>query len=147
MTADTTVFDGAGGILNAYGAEGEKPERLIATLGSPWEIVDPGNYVKQWPCCYSNHRPVGALMGLIEEHQISAGNVEAVTVSFLPSGDSALVSRRPKTGLEGKFSIEYVVAALLLDGGLSLETFTDGMVMRPEAQALLTQSPPTNDSG
>ena len=76
-------------------------------------------------------------MRLIEENGIRADDVEEVVVSFLPSGDSALVSRQPKTGLEGKFSIEYVVAALLLDGDLTLDTFTDAQVMRPSAQALI----------
>jgi len=47
------------------------------------------------------------------------------------------VSRDPHTALEGKFSVEYAVAALLLDGGLTLETFTDAMVRRPQARALI----------
>ena len=137
MTADSEIFDGDDGVFDVYGAEGEAPADLIAELGARWEIVDPGNYVKRWPCCYSNHRPIGALLRLIEENGLRADEVDEVVVSFLPSGDSALVSRQPKTGLEGKFSIEYVVAALLLDGGLVLETFTDAQVMRPSAQALL----------
>lgn len=137
MTADSGIFEGAGGVLDVYGAEGESPEELVNELGKVWEIVEPGNFVKQWPCCYSNHRVIGALFRLVREHGITADEVENVVVSFLPSGDSALVSRQPKTGLEGKFSIEYVVAALLLDGALTLETFTDEMVMRPEAQALI----------
>ena len=43
----------------------------------------------------------------------------------------------PQTGLEGKFSIEYVAAATLLDGKLTLETFTDPMVQRPEIRKLM----------
>jgi 2-methylcitrate dehydratase PrpD len=139
MTADTGIFDGSDGVFDVYGAEGESPEDLVADLGTVWEIVAPGNYVKRWPCCYSNHRPIGALLRLIEEHDITAGEVEEVVVSFLPSGDSALVSRAPTTGLAGKFSIEYVVAALLLDQALTLATFTDEAVTRPEAQALLAK--------
>jgi 2-methylcitrate dehydratase PrpD len=60
-----------------------------------------------------------------------------VAIGFLPGGDPALVSRDPKTGLEGKFSIEYVVAAALLDGPITLETFTDAMVQRAPAQAMM----------
>lgn len=139
MTADPEIFDGPDGVFEVYGAEGEPVDALVADLGTVWEIVEPGNYVKRWPCCYSNHRPIGALLRLIEEHAITADEVEQVVVAFLPSGDSALVSRAPTTGLAGKFSIEYVVAALLLDGALTLETFTDDMVRRPEAQALLAK--------
>ena len=39
--------------------------------------------------------------------------------------------------MQGKFSIEYVVAALALDGKLTMETFTDQMVKRPEVRKLM----------
>lgn len=139
FTADTDIFERDGGVFHAYGAEGEAPEALLADLGRQWEIVRPGNYVKRWPCCYSNHRAIGAMERLVAEHGIRAEEVEAITVAFLPSGDAALVSREPKTGLEGKFSIEYVLAAQLLDGGLGMASFADAAVLRPEAQALLAR--------
>jgi 2-methylcitrate dehydratase PrpD len=139
FTADTEIFEREGGVFHAYGAEGESPAALAADLGKTWEIVRPGNYVKRWPCCYSNHRAIGALERLVAEHGTTAEEVEGITVAFLPSGDAALVSREPKTGLEGKFSIEYVLAALLLDGELKMTSFTDAAVLRPEAQGLLAK--------
>ena len=139
LSSNSTILESDGGVFSTYGAEGEALDILAADLGEKWEIVEPANYVKRWPCCYSNHRPIGALFRLIKNHGITADDVDEVCVSFLPSGDSALVSRQPKTGLEGKFSIEYVVAALLLDGSLTLASFTDEMVMRPQAQALLAK--------
>jgi len=39
--------------------------------------------------------------------------------------------------LEGKFSIEYVIAAALLDGPITLGTFTDAMVQRAPVRALM----------
>jgi 2-methylcitrate dehydratase PrpD len=62
-----------------------------------------------------------------------------VRYGFLPGTDTALVSKAPRTGLEGKFSIEYCTAAVLLDGRLAMETFTDDMVQRPAAQALIAK--------
>lgn len=137
FTADESIFDGAGGVLETYRGEGSEPlTDLIRQLGQPWELSEPGVYVKRWPCCYSNHRAVGGLFELIDRYDLKAGEVDEIAVGFLPGGDTALVSREPKTGLEGKFSIEYVAAATLLDRKLTLETFTDAMVMRPQAQAL-----------
>src|SRR6185295_19392468 len=46
----------------------------------------------------------------------------------------------PTTGLEGKFSIEYVAAATVLDGKLTLETFTDAMVQRPAVRAMMAKT-------
>ncbi len=138
LTADSTIFDGDGGVLETYGGgDGEAIDAILATLTDPWDIVDPANCVKRWPCCYSGHRTIAALYDMIDEHGIVADDVEEVTVSFLPGGDTALLSTDPQTGLEGKFSIEYMVAAILLDGPLKIATFTDAMVQRPEARDLM----------
>jgi 2-methylcitrate dehydratase PrpD len=139
-TADESVFDGTGGVLDTYrGGDGEAPELLAAALGQPWEIVEPGVYAKRWPCCYSNHRAVGGLFDLIARHGITARDVREIAVGFLPGGDTALVSRDPHAGLEGTFSIEYVAAAVFADGALTLDTFSDAMVQRPELRALMAK--------
>ncbi len=138
FTANEAIFDGAGGVLDTYrGGDGEAVEGLAVRLGAPWEILDPGVFVKRWPCCYSNHRAVGGLFQLVAEHGVRADEIEEIAVGFLPGGDTALVSRDPHTGLEGKFSIEYVAAAVLADGELTLDTFTDAMVQRAPIRALM----------
>jgi 2-methylcitrate dehydratase PrpD len=138
FTADGAIFDDAGSVMDIYvGGDGEEAEEVIASLGEPWSILSPGNYVKQWPCCFSGHRTIGALFELIEQQDIDAADVKDVSISFLPGGDASLLSTDPQTGLEGKFSIEYIVAALLLDGKLQMATFTDEMVQRPEARELM----------
>lgn len=138
FTADTSIFDGKNDFLAIYGTgDGEPLADCIATLGKPWAMAEPGIYVKRWPCCYCNHRPLGGMIKLIGEHGIRADEVTQVDVGFLPGSDTALVSTNPVTGLEGKFSIEYVTAALFLDGKVTLESFSDPMVMRPEVRAFM----------
>ena len=138
FTANTAIFDGGHSYFSTYGGKDVEPlAEGIARLGKPWEMEKPGIYVKRWPCCYCNHRPIGGMLKLISEHGIRADEVTGVDVGFLPGSDTALVSDNPTTGLEGKFSIEYVTAALLLDGKLTLETFTDPMVMRPAVRAFM----------
>jgi 2-methylcitrate dehydratase PrpD len=92
---------------------------------------------KRWPCCYCNHRPVGALLQMISEHGIRADQVQAVEIGFPPGSDTALIHTNPQTGLEGKFSIEYVAAATVLDGKVGIDTFSDVMVQRPEVRAMM----------
>jgi 2-methylcitrate dehydratase PrpD len=51
-------------------------------------------------------------------------------------GAGALRVGIPNTGLEGKFSGPYTVAAALTDGHVGLKAFEDEDVLRPELQSL-----------
>ncbi|MBI4193607.1 MAG: MmgE/PrpD family protein [Betaproteobacteria bacterium] len=141
FTTDTAIFEGERSVLDTYGGEdGVALGELIERLGRPWEMTEPGIYVKRWPCCYCNHRPIGGLIELLKKHAVKADEVQGISVGFPPGADNALVSHNPGTGLEGKFSIEYVAAALVLDGKVTLETFTDAMVQRPAVRALMAKT-------
>jgi 2-methylcitrate dehydratase PrpD len=138
FTADISILDGKDGFLRTYGEKDAQPlEPLIDKLGRPWEAVAPGISFKRWPCCYCNHRPIGALLAMLKQHDIRAAEVETIEVGFPPGTDTALIHTNPQTGLEGKFSIEYSAAATVLDGKVGIDTYTDVMVNRPEARALL----------
>jgi 2-methylcitrate dehydratase PrpD len=140
FTADPAIFDGDGGFLGVYGfGDGEPLESLLPLLGKPWEIERPGVYVKGWPCCYCNHRPVGGLLRLRDAHGIEVGDIEEIAVGFVPGSDRALIKDNPQTGLEAKFSIEYAAAATMLDGTLALSSFTEEQVHRPEVRALMSR--------
>jgi 2-methylcitrate dehydratase PrpD len=141
FTADESIFDGKNSVLDTYAGEGAVPlSAVVDKLGSTWEMTDPGIYVKRWACCYCNHRPIGGLLELMRKHRIKPEEVTAIEIGFPPGSDTALVSHNPVTGLEGKFSIEYVAAATVLDGNLTLETFTDPMVQRASVRALMAKS-------
>lgn len=135
MTAAEDVLDGKDGFLAMYGGHVlELPDR-----GKSWEILDPGIYVKRWPCCYANHRALAGIFKLAARHQIDANEVEEVAVGFLPDADKALIHTCPKTGLEAKFSIEYCAAAALADGHVGLESFQDAAIARPHIRELMAK--------
>ncbi len=150
FTADESIFDGKNNVLDTYrGEDGIPLGELVGKLGAPWEMTDPGICVKRWACCYCNHRPIGGLLELKAKHAIKPEEVTGIEIGFPPGSDTALISTNPMTGLEGKFSIEYVAAATLLDGKVTLETFTDAMVQRPVIRALMakTRRRPIPDKG
>ncbi len=138
FTADTQIFDGKNNFFSTYaGADAVPLESTLKHLGKPWEMQTPGIYVKSFPCCYCNHRPAGGMFELIKQHNIKKEEVTKVRIGFLPGADTPLIHFDPHTGLEGKFSMEYNAAAVLLDGKLTMETFTDAMVQRPAIRELM----------
>ncbi len=107
-------------------------------LDSPWSILNPsfGIGIKKYPCCYATHRTADATLNLAPK-VVDPSSISAIRITLEPGAFDALIHHHPTTGLEGKFSAEYVIAAGLLDGRVGLLSFTDEAVSRPEAQALL----------
>ena len=102
------------------------------------DVADPavpgGLALKLFPCCYALQRPIAAVVDL---GPLPAGDVRRVRVRTPACSLAPLIHHRPRTGLEGKFSLEYGIAAALLDGRPGIDSFNDGAVRRPEASRLV----------
>lgn len=61
--------------------------------------------------------------------------MEAVTVSFPHCGDAPLLVTQAQTGVDGRFSVEYVVAGALTVRSLGGATF-DGTPVAPDILSL-----------
>lgn len=111
--------------------------RVLDTLGKVWDIVAPGLSIKKYPCCRFGHLPLDATLMLVAQERFAASDVESFTIRIQPGADTALIYKEPDTGLEGKFSMEYALGAALLDGQVTLASFTDAMVRRPAVRAIM----------
>ncbi|KUM37408.1 MmgE/PrpD family protein [Arthrobacter sp. EPSL27] len=98
-------------------------------------FVASGFNIKRYPCCYRTHPAIEAAAELAG--QIDLSEVTAINVTVQPAGLVPLIHHRPADGSEAKFSIEYTVAAALLDGDVFLSSFDESRVRRPEVQTLL----------
>lgn len=136
FTADPEQLSGPLGYLAMY-ADGGNPESVATALSEPWALARFGLNVKKYPCCYNMHRTGDAVLDLLREHPVRPEEVTEVRLTLEPGGFDPLIHQRPTTGLEGKFSPEYVLAAAVLDGSITLATFQDEAVQRPAAQQLL----------
>ncbi len=135
LTANTAILEAPRGFLQVYAGGGSPDADEIAqSLGRPYSLADPGMNMKPYPCCLSTHPAVDALYDLVEESGLAAADVAYIEVSLLEISAQVLRYHAPQTGLEGKFSIEYCLARMLLDKDLRLETFTDEAVREPLLQ-------------
>ena len=77
------------------------------------------------------------LARLIEANNIQAADVEKVDIGANHNMTTTLLHHDPKTGLEGKFSMEFCLAILLVDRKAGLSQFSDKVVQRPDVQAMI----------
>ncbi|MGN6459174.1 MAG: MmgE/PrpD family protein, partial [Achromobacter mucicolens] len=137
FTSSRDAMDAQQGYAALYG-QGQDLSAALETLGqAPLELSASGLEVKKYPLCYATHRTLDGLLDLRKEHGITLADVERVEIETSPGALVPLIHHRPTTGLQGKFSLEYAVAAALLDGQIGLATFKDENVQRAAIQNFL----------
>jgi len=103
-------------------SEGIRPEALTRDLGSSFLIVH--NYVKPYPTCRFTHPALDALERILGEHPVGPGDVDSIQVeSFRAAAYSS--GAAPENEGAMKFSLPHLLAARLVLGPLSLETFRE----------------------
>jgi aconitate decarboxylase len=106
----------------------------LLRLGDSWRILDPGYAIKIYPAKFSTHYGIAAALELHSQIP-NPGAIRAIelVVADVPSADRPF----PRSGLDGKFSVQYTAAAALLDGRVGLDTFTDERLHRADMQRVL----------
>ena len=133
-TASANVF-GPKGFFDTFMPGNAKPELLNEGFAAPLRMVHPGVGFKKHPSNYFTHRPIDAALELREAHKIKPQQIDRVRVVF-PRFD--YVNRpEPRTGLDGKFSVQYTTLAALLDGEITVDTFTNERRFAADIVALL----------
>lgn len=135
--SDAQALEGPSGFLRAMSAGREiDAVEAVRGFGEPWEVVEPGIGVKLYPCCYATHRSIDAAREVRGHPGFDMRSIDKVELHLSKGTLVPLIARVPETGLEAKFSLEYCVAAALLDGALKLASFTDGAALRSDVRGL-----------
>ncbi|MYE41243.1 MAG: MmgE/PrpD family protein, partial [Chloroflexi bacterium] len=138
FTASDDALEGRFGFMRAFsGGNGYDPDKAAASLGSRCFMVESGIEIKKYPCCGSAHLALDATSQLLRRESFSAGDVDYIDVLVDFDPPRSLIHSRPTGGLEGKFSMQYCLAAEIIDGQIGLDSFSDEQVMRSEAQTLI----------
>ena len=134
FTANVDVFEAAQGYVPAFYGDTFKIEEMLGFAGAPWRVVEPGYAIKMFPSQFGTHFGITAALELHPKIPAAA----TIRRVLLTTPVMAYVDRpRPKTGLEGKFSLQFTAASALLDGKVGIRTFTDARLAKPDMQELL----------
>jgi 2-methylcitrate dehydratase PrpD len=116
------------------GAGGYNADELVGKLGNPWNYVARGVAIKPYPCGNLQQPAMDKLRDLVVEHDIKPGQVERLAVKSHRLMPLNLTYHRPVTGLEGKFSMEFSLASILVLRRAGLAEYSDAVVNRPDIQ-------------
>jgi 2-methylcitrate dehydratase PrpD len=135
-TAAPNILEAQFGFFHAAGG-GFDPGAIMNRLGKPWTLVSPGVSIKPYPSGSLTHPAMGEMMRLIRQYDIKPAEVDKVNVGGNNGMVTTLLHHNPNTGLQGKFSMEFGIAILLLERRAGLAEYTDAVVGRPDVQEMI----------
>ena len=133
-----TIFEGAAGLFRSYVGQAVEAERLTNGLGDRWETA--AVTIKPYPACQLSHASLDALQ-TIKVQASEVGSIrfrvpeEAAEIICRPEA----AKRCPRTPYDAKFSLPWCAAALLVHGGLGIESFEPDRIRQPEVLDLAGQ--------
>jgi len=119
------VLEGRFGLFHAFVDTRIDLEPQLADLGTRWET--PRIAYKPFPACHFIHGSLGATETLLEG--LDPNEIEDVVVTIPEEGvalvlEPAELKIAPRSDYEGKFSLQFSTAAMLVHGRVGVTTYT-----------------------
>jgi 2-methylcitrate dehydratase PrpD len=138
FTGSADALEHIAGFMRAHSPSGQ-PDLAERDwqLGTKWRMTELGINVKRYPMCYATHRSIDAMLDLVNAHDISPQSVSAINVRIGDAQQLMLRNHAPVTALEGKFSMEFAMAAALTARRVSMKELDDAFVRREDVRAAM----------
>ncbi|MBO0877524.1 MAG: MmgE/PrpD family protein [Pseudonocardia sp.] len=127
-TANTDVFRGQHSFPGVFNGTPDIDWSPLEQLGTLWNILSPGLVFKLYPCCGSTHAAIDAVLELHRDGAIDAESIKTIDIYLHPRRQPHTNRPDPRTGLAGKFSVQYVTAAAALRGAVTVADFAEEQV-------------------
>jgi 2-methylcitrate dehydratase PrpD len=134
FTAEKSILETPQGIADAFCKDSDIDWQAITRdLGKRYELAR-GAITKEYPSCSPSHRPIEAVVQLVNQHGIRADDVDWIECD--PHSFS-LRRQYANDSHEGQYSLAYCLSVALLDGRMALRQMTTERVKSPDVQALM----------
>ncbi|QPR29580.1 MmgE/PrpD family protein [Edwardsiella hoshinae] len=134
VSGPETIFEGRFGLYKTHGQEDQaKLECLTQGLGEAWQLMQVS--IKPYPCCHFAHATLDCARQL-RRHGITPEQIARIECVIDPVA-AALICEppdtkyRPTSSYAAKFSLPWLVAAVILDDELTLASLTPDRLARP----------------
>jgi len=138
FTANAGEFEHNQGFLHVFnGPDTYDTARVLAHWGAPFDVVEPGIAIKQYPCCGSTHPALDVMLDIVRRHDLREEAVARIECWTHARRLEHTNRPDPQSGLEAKFSLQYCLARALTDHAIRIEHFEGDAFRDPAIRAIL----------
>ncbi len=135
-TANAQALDCPGGFFDTYYG-GQPDEAPFDQLGHTFALDKYGIRIKPYPCGGLTHTAIYAVLELRNRFKLTTDMIRHIDVAVPEGTYGTIAFRFPETALQGKFCMPYLVARALIDGTITLDTFTEEAIKDEHVLSLL----------
>ena len=135
------VIEGRYGLFRTY-VRDPHPDwhAMLQRLGEEFPLLARHGF-KVWPACGYTRATNTAILSLREQHGLAPDHVESITVVGGTGGAQLLSEpleqkRRPKLAIDGKYSIPFTSAVMMVKGNVTLHDYTEEGLRDPAVLAM-----------
>lgn len=115
----SNILEGEKGMFRAMCPDAQ-PDAVLADGHAPWELTQTS--IKPWPSCRHTHPVIDAAIEL--RSQLGNAVIENVSIGVYQAALTICDRERVENEYQAKFSLQHCAAIALLDGAVSLESFS-----------------------
>jgi 2-methylcitrate dehydratase PrpD len=138
FTANDEIMDGEIGVGRLLSFQTRDAEVMLEGLGS-WAMATLGSTMRLHASCGASHWSQDALQKIVRERPVRPEEIARIDVEIPEFLLPMVPYTAPATGLEAKYSLQYGLAAIALDGRAGLHQYSDAAVQRPEARDVMAK--------
>ncbi|HWP57628.1 MAG TPA: MmgE/PrpD family protein [Candidatus Acidoferrales bacterium] len=134
FTADEAIIENPIGFCDTFffGDDTCDYEKMLQGLGNPFYVDSPGLSFKLHPCSAPQFLAADATLHLVRQHNIRFEDIERVELRLNPFRYDWHYRPSVQSGLQAKFTTNYVCAVAILDGRLDRSSFSDAKTREPK---------------
>lgn len=144
------VLTGPLGYLSLLIHWNTEEEEVLKNLGAVWHMVETS--MKPYASCKRTHAAVAGVLSQMRDHDLTFQDIESIMVT-LPTDDYEVVAvpikekMNPNTETECRFSLPFVVATAVSDGGVPIGAFTAECRSREHVRKMMSRIKSEKDPG
>jgi 2-methylcitrate dehydratase PrpD len=141
LTGPKEFVEGRYGLFKNY-VRTDDPDwnSIVGELGTRFPLIKTHGF-KVWPACSYTRPTNAATLQLRQQHDLRPDEIDSITIVGGSDGHRLLsepieLKRRPKTSIDGKYSVPFTTAVMMVKGNVTLRDYTDAGLRDPEVLAM-----------
>ncbi|GAA5064982.1 MmgE/PrpD family protein [Nocardia callitridis] len=137
-TGPPSVLEGTRGVYATLSDRAADLDVLTTELGTRWEVTRIG--IKPYPNCQLMHVTLDAVTAAVGDVAIDPADIVAIETHVHPDSSPFVCGEHtgtaaPRSTYDAKFDLPWSVAALLHDGAVTVDTYTEESIARTAVAA------------